>query len=381
MRLRWLALLAVLLVVPQTAAAVTTTCGDARELEMQAYKGRLGDEVKRCLEASLEEADPQTRAAHSFVLIVDAYISRDMGRYGELMERHLTRYHTTDAEVAYLYANWLRREQGASDEVIHWARVALDGRRRWLANRANYNRMVRALYDMLVEVSMERALQVQREVGDLPGLEAQRRLEGYRRQAKYWLIIAAPCLHKGECGPYYEVEIEGWAPCNDLVAMDTHAKRGQLGDEHWTCLKESYRKPAAPKRRILDVMATQADTTPDGSQWDELLAWHWRITGDEDPELAFRYAAFLAKNPQVQADADEVMKWSGVALDARHQLRGRSGRAALTQLLSLRVETARRMVEHAHALGDPEAVQLAQQRLTEEQAAYEAHCAASGECD
>lgn len=375
-------LLAACLLCPRAARGESSPCGEPRDLEMDAYRGRLDDTTKACLETSIDSAAPLTRAAHSFVLIVDAYVSRDLTRYGQLMERHLAQYHTTDAEVAYLYANWLWRDRGPTDAVLQWAKVALDGRRRWLANRANYDRMVRALYDMLVQVSMERALAVEQEVGPNPSPEAQARLEAYRRHAKYWLVIAAPCLHDGECGPYFEVEVEGWAPCDDLVAMDVLAKRGQLSDAHWTCLKSSFRKTAAPKRRILDVMATQADAVPEGAAWDDLLAWHWNVAGVEDPELAYRYAAYLSRQGGGSVEATEILKWSAVALDAKQLFTGRTGKAAMVQLHDLRRETARRMLDRARELHppDPEAVRIAEQRLAEEEAARAAHCAQHGGC-
>ena len=325
-------------------------CGDPTDLEMNAYRGRLSDENRSCLEAAVDGKDPVARSEASFVLIVDSYVRGNGTEYGQLMKRHLTEIHTTDAEVAYLYATWLWREGQNSDEVLHWARVAMDSRRRWLHNRANYDRMVKSLYDMMVQVSMERAIQVEQEFAASPTQTNRQRAEAYRRQARYYLIIAAPCLHYGDCGPYYEVEVEGWAPCDDLVQMESLARRGGVTNDHMACLKSKYRKPQAPKKRILTIMMDQANTDKEGKAWEELMAWHWNLTGVDDPLLAYNYAEFLVSTGA--EETEEAMKWAQVALSREDGFTGRTGRQALQRLHMLRVATAQRMVEDAQAAVD-----------------------------
>lgn len=312
---------------------------------MNAYRGRLGDETRTCLTAYIEVADPTARVQSSFVLIVDAYVSGDKERYGALMQTHLTKYHTTDAEVAYLYATHLWREGQSSDTVLNWARVAMEGRRRWLKNRANYDRMVKALYDMMVQVSMERAIQVEAAYRAAPSQDNLDKMEAYRRQARYYLIVAAPCLHYGDCGPYFEVEVEGWAPCDDLVALEAAAKRGGVTAEHLACLRGKYRRPQSPQKRILGILMDQADTDGEGAIWEELMAWHWNLTGVDDPLLAYRYAEFLVDKGAEKSE--EALKWAEVALAGQEGFTGRTGRQALFRLHQLRIETAERILADA----------------------------------
>ena len=351
--MRFLLLLLTLLAWVTPAQALD--CGDPSDLEMNAYRGRLTDDDRKCLEGTVEGDDAVSRSEASFVLIVDAYVRGNGTEYGTLMKRHLTKLHTTDAEVAYLYATWLWREGQNSDEVLHWARVAMDSRRRWLHNRANYDRMVKSLYDMMVQVSMERAIQVEQEYSANPTQTNRQRADAYRRQARYYLIIAAPCLHYGDCGPYYEVEVEGWAPCDDLVQMESLSKRGGVTNDHLACLKSKYRKPQAPKKRILGIMMAQANTDTEGQAWEELMAWHWNLTGVDDPLLAYNYAEFLVATEG--EETEEAMKWAQVALSREDGFTGRTGRQALQRLHMLRVATAQRMVEDAQSAvnADPSA--------------------------
>ncbi len=360
-------------------------CGEPSDMEMNAYRGKISDTDRKCLEKAIASDDPVARSEASFVLIVDAYVRGNGTEYGTLMKRHLTELHTTDAEVAYLYATWLWREGQSSDEVLHWARVAMDSRRRWLHNRANYDRMVKALYDMMVQVSMERAIQVEQEYAGSPTATNRQRADAYKRQARYYLIVAAPCLHYGDCGPYFEVEVEGWAPCDDLVEMETMAKRGTVTNDHMSCLKSKYRKPQAPKKRILSIMMGQCNTDSEGKAWEELMAWHWNLTGVDDPLLAYNYAEFLVEHGA--EDTEEAMKWAQVALSREDGFTGRTGRQALQRLHDLRVATAQRMVEDAQAAMATEAspynakqVEVAQATLAKAERDKARYCT-QNECD
>jgi len=366
--------------------ALAGQCGDDGGLRLDAYRGKLTDGARVCLEDTVQRTEDATlRTEYSFVLIVDAYTRDDQDSYGQLMRRHLSQFHTTDAEVAYLYATYLWKLQISGDEAIHWARVALENRRRWLKNHANYNNMVKKLYDMLVEISMTRAAEVEKEYAANPTAANDERVDAYRRQARYWLIIAAPCLYYGDCGPYYDVEIEGWAPCDDLVALESDAKRGRVNDDLSSCLRSKYRKPQSPKSRILGILMDQADTELDGKLWEELMAWHWNITGSDDALLAFRYAEFLVV--QGSEEAEDAMRWAKVALQQKDTLRGRSGRAAIAKLHTLRVETAQRILLDAQERQriDPSALgrqSIAEARalLEEAQRDYRAYCEEADTC-
>ena len=75
-------------------------------------------------------------------------------------------------------------------------------------------------------------------------------------------------------------------------------------------------------------MMTQANTDPEGKSWEELMAWHWNLTGVDDPLLAYRYAEGDARPPLVVLDVvgggsvggdDEQLAASGLVGDGRHR--------------------------------------------------------------
>lgn len=367
-------LLAALLLSPGAAAA--QACGEAEALQQAAYEGKLGPETRACLEASLAGDDPGTRADHSFLLIIDASRTGPTDRYLLLLRRHLAQYHTTDAEAAYLLADALFKAGHATDEVLRWADVAMEGRTRWLSNRANYDRMVTRLHDIRVQASMQLAIDTEAAVGG--GTEDPAAVGAARKRARIYLIVAAPCIHHGDCGPYYEVEVEGWLPCDDLDAMERYAEGGHLKDEHAACLRERYRKPQQPKRRILDILATAADADASGQGWARLAAWHWNLSGDDDPVLAHRHAQHLAKAGR----HTEALKWSDLAVEHPDALQRRSGPHGVAAAHAVRVASARAVQEAAaaeHAKLDSElhrqALEDATARLKTCQAARDAWCA------
>ena len=383
---RWvIALFWILLLWCGPSDAWALDCGESSTLEMAAYRGRLTAENRTCLERGVNSGEPNDRAQASFVLIIDAYASSQTDRYRALMQRHLNEIHTQDAEVAFLYATHLWREQGASDEVLKWSRVAMDGRRRWLSNRTNYDNMVKSLHDLMVQVSMERAIAVQTISLENPTPENRARADQYKRQARYYLIVAAPCLHYGDCGPYYEVEVEGWAPCDDLVALEALSRRGAIPEDQVSCLRSKYRKPQSPKQRILTILMTQADADASGKVWDQLLAWHWNLTGMDDPLLAYRYADFLVDSGA--GEAEQAMKWAKIALNSQDGFSGRTGRQALERLHTLRVQTAQRLLEVARAAHERSPSPFSEQGLAdasrqveEARSARDTYCA-SHRCD
>ncbi len=374
--LLWLAAL------PLVASA--NPCGDAEDLKGQALRQELSDENRTCLEASVRGgAGLAIRSANSFVLIVDAYARRDLEEHAQLMRRHLTGVHTGDAEVAFMYADHLNRHAGASDEVLRWARVAMDGHRRWLHNRANHDKMMKHLWELRVEVSMLRAVEVAAEYQADPSPANKTRIDAYRRQARVILVEAAPCLHYGECGPYYEVEVEGYADCDNLDAMSLRADHGQLTSAEQGCLRSKYRRRGAPKSRILAMLADQADAEA-GSKgedsWNELLDWQGEVAGLEDPLLASRYADFLLDHDW--ARTQEALEWADGALDKEGVLTGRAGREAIARLHRLRISTLEQQLANAQAgdrsVENGQAVANAQAALKHAERSFAGFCRENG---
>jgi len=316
--------------------AVAAECTDLDTLELSAARKRLDAETEACLERTVISGDASVRARSSFVLILSAYSGKDLEAYGERMRRHLSALHTTDAEVAYLFARYLWKKSGETGappytaEILRWSRVAMDGRTRWLQNRRNYDEMVRNLYDMLVQSSLQQAM-IERKAFDAAPTDAQRLVaDRAQRRARHYLIVAAPCLHKGECGPTFEVYVEGLRECDDLAPLENYARAGRLDDGHRSCLRARFRRPGAPKRRILDLLIEDADQQSDPGRFEFLLAWHWNLTDSDDPEMAYRFARWLSRHP---GDGVLLAQWSEAGLEASH-----ANVEEMTQLYQWRVD-------------------------------------------
>ncbi|MEZ4322017.1 MAG: hypothetical protein R3F61_31385 [Myxococcota bacterium] len=300
-------------------ASAASTCGDLDTLELDAARKRLAPDVESCLEAALASTDAPERARTSFVLILSAYTSGDSELYGQRMTRHLAEFHTTDPEVAYLYARYLFKKSGDtaappySAEILRWARVAMDGRTRWLHNRRNYDEMVRNLYDMLVQSSLQQAIAEQKAYEAAPTDAGRLAADQAQRRARHYLIVAAPCLHKGECGPTFEVIVEGLRDCEDLRPLENYAAAGKLDDGHLACLRARYRRAGAPRRRILDVMIDDAEHQDDSQRFEFLLAWHWNVMDADDPDMAYRFARWLSQH---DGQPELLGQWSEAALEA-----------------------------------------------------------------
>jgi len=303
-------------------SAAAEGCAEFDVLQRRAAQARLTEVDRVCLQAlQANTGTSEQQLQASFVLVVDAYATQQLERYERLMRDHLA-IAPGDAEVAFLLSTHLHRTEGRSDdEVMHWARVALDGRRRWVDNRNNHDRMVRTLYDTLVESGMQRAIAA--EASGSPNLGR------YRREAKYWMSVAGPCLHNSACGPYYDVEIEGYADCDDLDVLEK--LRSGVSDSVATCLRTRFRKPGQPRARILALLMVWADTGLDTARWDQLRAWHWRATESEDPDVLLRHARWLVSKD----DAHGAVQVAEAALSHPTAFRGRAAVKTERALLTL----------------------------------------------
>jgi hypothetical protein len=318
-------------------------CDEPLQLEAVSYIGGLSARQEACLQDVLTTTDPETRAQVSFMLIIHAYMKGEEDVYEERMRTHLTQFHTRDAEVAYLYATWLKDEMRHGEELIKWAKVALEGRFRWLHNRNNYIRMVQSLYDMLNEACLVAAAKAQVRMEQSPSETNRTVFETKKQRARYYLIVSGPCLYKGDCFPKYDVEIEGAATCADLYDLAARAEHGKVTPDELACLRAKYRRPTTNKRRVLEVMSSNAKTDESGRQFEALLEWHHRMTGETEPNLAADYAGYLINQGPIAAK--DAITWADVALTANETLRG--GTEQRGELYALRVAAARALVHWA----------------------------------
>lgn len=102
------------------------------ELEAEASRGALPDDVKSCLEKSYAGATVlTTKAKISRVLLVNAY-AYDTKTWARLVQRHLDEVERSDPNIAYLYAFYLfNRKPPVYEDVIKWSDVAMERRTEW----------------------------------------------------------------------------------------------------------------------------------------------------------------------------------------------------------------------------------------------------------
>jgi hypothetical protein len=363
-------------------------CGALDTLEQAALKGNMATPTRDCIDENMWLVDPGTRVRMSFVLIVDAYAKREIKRYVEMVERHLGSIHTTDADVAYLYALHLSEAGPAmGEEVVRWANVALANRNQWLENHRTYRVMVRSLYNIRNESSMERAILAKKWYRAEATPESQRRLEQYQKRARYYLAVSGPCLVQGDCGPHFVVEVdEQTAECEELDHLERKAKANTITDEEVDCLKWRYPKTGSRKARILSILAAWADKADEAPTWEALMSWHRNETGYDSAWLAYRYADHLGKKGELYAL--EVIRWSTIAFEHRDQLEGQKYEQEMYGLLKLRVQAAEDLVRQQAYISEqqPDDVEaqgeVAKARMRNKQfrAEIEAWCQSSDVC-
>ncbi len=130
------------------------SCDDLIALEPDSMMGQLSEGRKACLERRVATERLQTaRERASLVLIVNAQAAGDREGWASLVERHLDRISRADPNLVMQYAVYLFTvapvERG--EDVIHWAEVALENKRRWDVD--SYTKNVAALQRLRAETA------------------------------------------------------------------------------------------------------------------------------------------------------------------------------------------------------------------------------------
>lgn len=130
------------------------SCDDLVKLEPASMMGELTAGHRACLERRVATDRLQTaRERASLVLIVNAQAAGDREGWASLVERHLERISRADPNLVMQYAVYLFTVDpvGRGEDVIHWADVALENKRRWEAE--TYTKNVAALNRLRAETA------------------------------------------------------------------------------------------------------------------------------------------------------------------------------------------------------------------------------------
>jgi hypothetical protein len=128
-------------------------CSDLLAIEPFALMGRLGGELRQCLEERIGTVELQTEKKDiSRVLMVDADARRDSVEMLRLMGRHLEDIDRSDPDLCFTYALSLSRlELGRAEEAIRWADYALENKQEW--RRETYESRVYNLFRLKTETA------------------------------------------------------------------------------------------------------------------------------------------------------------------------------------------------------------------------------------
>lgn len=173
----------------------TAQCGDLVQLEPSAMMGTLNDGEIRCLDEQLRNAERQTiRDKISRVLMNDAWAKGDRNRWETIARRHLEDIDRSDPNLCYKFSKHLVTSRGPehSDEVQHWADIALENRSYWEGD--TYVRNVYSLYKIKALASQKKWQWKEEEYLKAPSEEAnEARIEArneLKTNAREWLEYA-----------------------------------------------------------------------------------------------------------------------------------------------------------------------------------------------
>ena len=130
-------------------------CSNLLAIEPFALMGRLGGELRQCLEDRIGTAELQTdKKDISRVLMVDADARGDSEEMLRLLGRHLEDIDRSDPDLCFMYALSLGQlGMDRSEEAIRWADYALENKQEW--RRETYERRVYDLFRLKTQTANE----------------------------------------------------------------------------------------------------------------------------------------------------------------------------------------------------------------------------------
>lgn len=137
------------------------------------------------------------------------------------------------------------------------------------------------------------------------------------------------------------------AGCPDLVALEPEAMSGSLSAEVRRCLEGRVQsEPLQTTRdKVSRVLLADAEARNDRAEWERLVRRHLEDIDRSDPDLCFKYAAWLAR--QGTGRAQSVIRWADVALENKHRWSGETYKSRVNSLLKLRAEAATKLWQAA----------------------------------
>ena len=149
--------------------------------------------------------------------------------------------------------------------------------------------------------------------------------------------------------PVPDPEPAGPVTCDDLVRLESAALIGRLTDEQVACLEASFADVGrqTEKKKISLLLIANANGKGDKRAWEGLVRRHLDEIDQSDPDICFAYAQYLARKGPGRAE--QVIRWSEVALENRTRWVGETYKSRVYNLYKLRAAAANTLWERASA--------------------------------
>lgn len=145
--------------------------------------------------------------------------------------------------------------------------------------------------------------------------------------------------------------------CDSLVALEPAAMMGKLSNEQTACLEASMAAAGqqTEKDKISRVLMANDWAKGDHRSWETRVKYHLEEISQSDPDLCYKYAAFLSKKGAGRAWG--VIKWSDVALENRTAWVGETYKSRVYNLYKFRASAGQELwkaAEEKHAAAPSE---------------------------
>ncbi|MCB9675315.1 MAG: hypothetical protein H6737_09380 [Alphaproteobacteria bacterium] len=134
----------------------------------------------------------------------------------------------------------------------------------------------------------------------------------------------------------------------DLTPLEPVALLGSLAAEDVATLDawvEDMATPPNDRDRASRMLIVNAFAAGQTVEWERLVHRHLTTLPDDDPDLAYKYALHLSKKGV--AVAEDVIRWSDVALDRRAKWTGNTYMARVYSLYKIRAGAAQKLWQAA----------------------------------
>ena len=161
-------------------------------------------------------------------------------------------------------------------------------------------------------------------------------------------IAAADVRPVAELPPMEPAPVEE-GECHDLVALEGPAMMGELGTTRRECLERRLASATSQtdKRKLSLVLLVDAEARQDVQAWAGLMQRHLEQIDHSDPNMCYKFAAYLSRKGVGSADA--VIRWSDHALENKQEWSGHTYKKYVYGLYRLRAQAANELWQQAEA--------------------------------